>query len=213
MTRKYNMKRRAEQQNKTRQRIVEATVELHETIGMHTSISAIAKKAGVQRLTVYKHFPDEQALLSACSEHFMANNPPPDPTSWTHLADPEERLRVALSEVYAYHRRTEPMLSNVFRAAPEKPFLFELAQPYLQLWERMRYVIAASWGVQAQQPVLLLAALAHALDLQTWRSLVQQQGLTDKQAVELMVQLVQCTAGSGSTPPKRGHTAKPSTLL
>lgn len=194
MTRTYSMKRRAEQQGETRQRIVEATVELHETVGMHATISAIAEKAGVQRLTVYKHFPDEKALLSACSGHFMASNPLPDPASWTQIADPEARLRVALTEVYTYHRRTEPMLSNLIRAAPEKPFLLELAKPYFELWDRMRYVLATGWEAQDQQLVLLLAALAHALDLQIWRSLIQQQGLTDEQAVELMVKFIQCAA-------------------
>ncbi len=106
MTRKYDMKRRAKRQEETRQRIVEATVELHKTVGMaRTTISAIAEKAGVERLTVYRHFPDERALFSACSGHWNAANPPPDPASWTQVADPEERLRSALSEVYAYHRR------------------------------------------------------------------------------------------------------------
>ena len=116
MTRKYDMKRRAKRQEETRQRIVEATVELHKTVGMaRTTISAIAEKAGVERLTVYRHFPDERALFSACSGHYMAANPPPDPALWTQVADPEKRLRVALTEVYAYHRRTEPMMANFFR--------------------------------------------------------------------------------------------------
>ena len=193
MSRKYDMKRRAKRQEKTRRRIVEATVELHKSIGMaRTTISAIAEKAGVQRLTVYRHFPDERALFSACSGHYMAANPPPAPASWTQVADPEERLRAALAEVYAYHRRTEPMMANVVRDAQVHPLTREMAEPYFRHWERMRYVLATGWGVEDERLGLLLAALAHALDFQTWRSLVRQQGLGDEQAIEVMAGMVRC---------------------
>jgi AcrR family transcriptional regulator len=194
MRRKYDMTRRAKRQEETRRRIVEATVELHKTVGMtRTTISAIAEKAGVERLTVYRHFPDERALFSACSAHYMGANPPPDPASWTQITDPEERLRTALSEVYAYHRRTEPMMANFVRDAPVKPVLVEVGAPYLQLFERMRYVLATGWGAEDERLALLLAALGHALDFQTWRSLVRQQGLGDEQAVELMAKMVRCS--------------------
>jgi AcrR family transcriptional regulator len=193
VTRKYDMRRRAERREETRRRIVEATVELHETVGMvRTSISAIAEKAGVQRLTVYRHFPDERALLSACAEHWSAAHPPPDPTSWTQISDPEERLRVALSEVYAYHRRSEPMITNVIRDAQVHPLTREMAEPYFQHLERMRYVLVTGWGVEDERLALLLAALGHALDFQTWRSLVREQDLDDEQAVGLMVNMVRC---------------------
>jgi len=177
VTRKYDMKRRAKRQEETRRRIVEATVHLHETVGMaRTTISAIAEEAGVERLTVYRHFPDERALFSACTGHWSAANPPPDPASWTQVANPEERLRLALSEVYSYHRRTEPMIANVIRDAQVHPLTREMAEPYFQLFEQMRYVLATGWGVEDERLGLLLAALAHALDFQTWRSLVRQQG-------------------------------------
>jgi AcrR family transcriptional regulator len=146
----------------------------------------------VQRLTVYRHFPDERALFRACSGHWGAANPPPDPASWTQVAAPEERLKTALSEVYAYHRRTEPMISNVLRAAQVHPLTRELAESYFERWERMRYVLATGWGVRDERLALLLAALGHALDFQTWRSLVRQQGLNDEQAVEVMVGMVRC---------------------
>jgi AcrR family transcriptional regulator len=194
VTRKYDMKRRAKRQEETRRRIVEATVEMHESVGMaRTTISAIAEKAGVQRLTVYRHFPDERALFTACRGHWLAANPPPDPASWSQVLDPEERLRKALAEVYAYHRRTEPMIANLVRDAQVMPLVLEIAQPYLQHWERMRYVLATGWGVADERLALLLAALGHALDFQTWRSLVRQQGLGDEQAVEVMVRMVRCT--------------------
>ena len=118
--------------------------------------------------------------------------PPPDPASWTQVADPEERLRRALAEVYAYHRRTEQMMANVVRDAQVHSLTREFSEPYFRHWNRMRYVLATGWGAQDQQLELLLGALGHALDFQTWRSLARQQGLDDEQAVELMVKMVRC---------------------
>jgi AcrR family transcriptional regulator len=193
MTRKYDMKRRAERQEETRQRIVEATIELHQSVGMvRTTISAVAEKAGVQRLTVYRHFPNERALFSACTEHWSATNPPPDPASWTQIAAPEERLRRALVEVYTYYRRTEPMIANVVRDAEVHPLTREMSEPFFQLFERMRYVLATGWGLEDEQRALLLAVLGHALDFQTWRSLTRLQALSDEQAIEVMVGTITC---------------------
>lgn len=193
MTRKYDMKRRAKRQQETRRRIIDAAVELHETVGMaRTTISAIAEKAGVERLTVYRHFPDERALLTACSGHWSAANPLPDPASWTQIAEPEERLRMALAEVYAYYRRTEPMLDNVVRDSQVHPITREMAEPFFEHFERMRYVLATGWGVKNERLALLLAVLGHALDFQTWRSLVRQQDLSEEQAIEVMIGMVRC---------------------
>ncbi|MGH3144211.1 MAG: TetR/AcrR family transcriptional regulator [Rubrobacter sp.] len=200
MARKYELKRRAEKQEETRRRILEATVEMHEALGpARTSISAIAEKAGVQRLTVYRHFPDERALFYACTGHYMGANPPPDPSSWTRIGDSEGRLRLALAEVYAYHRRTESMMSKVIRDAPSHPLTRELVEPYFQHWERMRGVLAVGWGVRGKKRELLLAAIGHALDFQSWQSLARQQGLADERVVELMAGMVRC-AISGVRP-------------
>lgn len=193
MARKYELKRRAEKQEETRRRITEATVELHETFGpAQTTISAIAERAGVERLTVYRHFPDERALFTACTGHWIADNPLPDPSSWTRVADPGERLRRALEEVYAYHRRTEQMISKVIRDRQVHPLTREFSEPYIRHWERMRHILSAGWGVRGRRRQLLLAAIAHALDFQTWHSLVRQQGLNDEQAVEIMSRMVGC---------------------
>ena len=197
MVRKYEMKRRAKGQEETRQRITEATVDLHEALGpAKTTISAIAEKAGVQRLTVYRHFPDERSLFLACTSHYVAQNPPPDLDPWTNIAEPETRLRRALAEVYAYHRRTEAMMTNVVRDAQVHPLTREFSEPYLRHWNRMRYVLVTGWGAQDQQLALLLGTLGHALDFQTWRSLVRQQGLDEEQGVELMVGMVRCAMGN-----------------
>jgi AcrR family transcriptional regulator len=195
MSRKYVMKRRAERQSATRQRIVEAAVELHTTIGpSRTTISAIAERAGVQRLTVYRHFPDERSLLTACSTHFRLTNPPPDPAAWREVADPAERLRRALSEVYAYYRRTEERWVAILRDTQTMPILQEFAEPTRRHWARMSDVLAEAWPAAAEQRRLLLAAIGHALTFSTWQSLTRQQGLTDDQAAELMVGLARCLA-------------------
>src|SRR5215210_5297504 len=101
----YTKRRRAQLEEDTRRRITAATVELHREVGpANTTISAVAERAGVQRLTVYRHFPDERALLGACSAHWRAGHPAPDPSPWPPIEDPEDRLRTAIAAFYAYYR-------------------------------------------------------------------------------------------------------------
>src|SRR6267378_2152865 len=120
MPRKYELKQRAESLSETRARIVSATVELHDSVGpAQTTISAIAERAGVQRLTVYRHFPDERTLFEACSAHWAAQNPAPDPSTWAGIADPHERLGIALGEIYAFYRTTQGMVGNLLRDLPD----------------------------------------------------------------------------------------------
>ena len=196
MARKYEMKRRARRQEETRRRITEAAVELHQAVGpANTTISAIAERAGVQRLTVYRHFPDERALLASCSSHYEAANPVPNPDPWTRIPDPEDRLRRALAETYAYHRRTEPMMTKVLRDAQVHAATMEVTVPYLRHWDRARYALATGWGAEDQRLKRLLAALGHALEFWTWRSLVYERGLTDEEAIELMVGMVRSLMG------------------
>jgi AcrR family transcriptional regulator len=195
MKRKYELKRRAEKQEETRRRIVEATVSLHESVGpARATVSAVAQRAGVQRLTVYRHFPDERALLAACSGHWVAMNPAPDPAPWRKVRDPEERLREALGEVYDFYGRTEPMMANLVRDAPKMPVLAELLAPYGQYLAAVRGILAAGWGARGKRRELLLAAIGHALDFATWRSLVRGQEMDVERAVELMVRMVRCAA-------------------
>lgn len=194
MPRKYEMKRRAERQQETRRRITEAAVELHQTIGpARTTISAIAEKAKVQRHTFYAHFPEEIDLHRACAGHYMARNPPPDPGLWAEISDHEERLRGALGEVYAYYGRTEPMFANVLRDAQVHSLVAEVTAPVLRYWQRMRDALADGWETDGERHEALLAAIGLALDFQTWRTLVRQQGLNDERAIELMVGMVRCS--------------------
>src|SRR6478672_12821233 len=114
--RKYQLKARAEKQAQTRQRIVEATAALHEEVGpARTTIAEIARRAGVQRPTVYSNFPEERELFAACQAHFLESNPPPDPSAALALPDPAERVRASLTGFYRWYRKSAPMSSKVQR--------------------------------------------------------------------------------------------------
>ncbi|HXG35452.1 MAG TPA: TetR/AcrR family transcriptional regulator [Dehalococcoidia bacterium] len=193
--RKYQLKQRAKRQAETRQRIVEAAVSLHEALGpARTTISALARKAGVQRLTVYRHFPREEDIFTACGQHYLTQNPPPDPSSWPPVSDPEKRLRQALLEIYQYHARTEQMMASFYRDYPLKPASLKATAPYIQHWQHLRDSLAQGFPLDDERRPLLLAALAHALDFRTWQSLVRGQVLDNQQAVELMAGMVLAVA-------------------
>jgi AcrR family transcriptional regulator len=193
MPRKYEMKRRAERVRETRRRIAEAAMELHRTVGpARTTVSAIAEKAGVQRHTYYAHFPELKDLYRACTAHHMERDPLPDPSRWAQISGPEERLRRALSEVYAYYGGNEALLTNVLRDTPSDPVLQENNVFLFRHWEAMRDTIADAFEASGERHEALVAAIALALDLQTWRTLVRGQGLEDDRAVGLMVGMVRC---------------------
>ena len=190
MPRKYEQRQRAESQAETRRRIVEATVELHETVGpARTTISAIAESAQVQRLTVYRHFADDRTLFRACSAHWAAANPLPDPAAWAAVADPIERLELALREIYAFFRATERMTANLLRDLPDSPTLHEVAQPFLEYWHTVRLTLDRGWTARGHRRELTRAVIGHAVEFETWRSLARRHGLDDQAAAEMMVGL------------------------
>ncbi len=190
MTRKYELKQRALSQAETRQRIVDATVDLHRELGpVRTTISAIAERAGVQRLTVYRHFPDDRALFGACSSQWRAAHPMPDPSAWAGLEDPSERLEAALAEIYAWFASTEEMTANVLRDIPESQLMQELTAPLRQYWAEVQRVLEYGWEARGERGERLRAVIGHAIEFGTWRSLVRGHGLTDAAAAELMVRL------------------------
>jgi AcrR family transcriptional regulator len=190
MPRKYELKQRARSQAETRRRIVEATIELHDELGpARTTISAIAERAGVQRLTVYRHFPDERSLYAACGGQWMADHPLPDTSPWALVEDPAERLLLALSEIYAYFRVTENMTANVRRDLPELPVMQEVAAPLTQYWEAAQAMLELGWEARGRRRERLRAVIGHAIDFETWRSLARQRNLSDGEVAELMVRL------------------------
>jgi AcrR family transcriptional regulator len=196
--RPYRKSVRAEREAETRRRITEATVALHRELGpARTTVSAIAERAGVQRLTVYRHFPDEGELLGACSAHWLTAHPIPDPTPWAAIADPEERLRTALGAIYGWYRGDEQMIANVGRDAPGIPVLAAIVASGLPVYlQAVRELLLPGWGARGRRRRLLAAALGHALDFETWRSLERRQGLEPDAAIELMVRAAGATASA-----------------
>jgi AcrR family transcriptional regulator len=183
------MRRRAEQVDQTRQRIVEATVELHGSVGpAATTIAAIADRAGVTRLTVYRHFPDEAALFGACSAHWISRQQLPDPGGWSQIGDPAARLRAGLADLYRFYRAGADMLAHIYRDFAALP---EAHQQALRDQDTLfRDVLAAPFGGADDQHRRLRAVIGHATSFGTWRSLCHDQGLTDTEAVDAMTGMV-----------------------
>jgi AcrR family transcriptional regulator len=190
MARKYELKLRAERQEETRRRIVEAAVELHRTKGpARTTLSDVARRAGVQRHTLYRHFPDERALFTACSGHFYELNPFPESEPWLAIADAEKRLRAGLTAIYDYFERTEDMLTTTVRDAEVHPLTQEVAKLRRgPMVERVKGVL----GEHLPDTPRARATLALALDFYTWRNLVRRSGLSNEEAVETMVAALRC---------------------
>ena len=187
-SRPYEKRRRAESEQETRRRITEATVELHQTVGpARTTVSAIAERAGVQRATVYRHFPHDADLFVACSAHWVAAHPYPAPDGWGAIADPQRRTRVALGELYAYYRTAAPMLANVRRDAQLLPALAEVASGAHGYFAAVEELLAAGWAGDATRR---RAALALALDFGTWQTLSGR--LSDADAAGVMTRMVAC---------------------
>lgn len=188
-TRPYRQRARAEHQALTRRRIAEAAVALHASIGpARTTISAIAERAGVERVTVYRHFPDERALYAACSGRFLEQHPPPDLARPMAIADPAARVEAVLLTLYRYYRQTEPMLRALLRDAPAVPLVADYLKPYLAMLDAVADGLTAGFP-KASKRRTLHAAIAHALAFSTWRSLALDQGLTDNAAAALMARL------------------------
>jgi AcrR family transcriptional regulator len=186
MTRTYTLKRRAEQQAETRQRIVEAAVDLHRTVGpAQTTISMVAERAGVQRHTFYAHFPDERGLYLACSGLSLERDPLPDAAPWREIADRSERLRVGLTAIYGWYERNADLAGCVLRDAEYHALTKDIAQerlgPYFADYNE---VLGAKLGAK-QRTMLQLA-----LSFWTWRTLVQEAGLRPAAAVTAMVDAI-----------------------
>lgn len=188
-TRQYRKRRRAEQERDTRRRITEALVELHGSIGpARTTVSDVASRAGVQRATVYRHFPDDAALFAACSAHWADANPLPDPANWREIDDPRDRLRVALEELYGFYARNEAMLDNTTRDEPRVDALRPSMDAFRGYLADLVDVLDRSRATDTDRATVR-AALGHAVAFGTWRSLVREHALDPAAAVDLMVRL------------------------
>jgi AcrR family transcriptional regulator len=192
--RKYELKKRAEQMGETRLRITEAAIELHGSLGpSRTTMSAVAERAGVERRTLYRHFPSEADLFEACSTHYFAANPWPDLDEWRAIRDPQDRLEHALDELYAYYERTEPMFSNVLRDAEFVDFARDAVGPLNAYLEEAADVLIVGRQVRGRRRQVLKGALRHATAFSTWRSL-SANGIGRSDAARLTSALVEAAA-------------------
>ena len=199
------MRRRAELVDQTRQRITEAAVRLHTTIGpANTSIASVAEEAGVTRLTVYRHFGDLDALFAACRGHWRALNPSPDPVLWSAIPDLETRARTALGGWYAWYRERVDELTPIYRDAASMPLS---AQQTIAAENRaLGEALVAGHAGPGHDGRALLAVARHLLGFTTWRSFAIEQGLDDEEIVDLAVRFLLTVAGESADRPARPIT-------
>jgi AcrR family transcriptional regulator len=189
--RKYELKKRAEEMAETHRRITEAAIELHGTVGpSRTTMTAVAERAGVERRTLYRHFPTEADLFAACSTHYFAANPWPDLQSWRTIRDPEQRLERALDELYAYYERTEAMFRNALRDAELVDSARDAMAPLHAYIDEAADILGAGRPVRGRRRQLLRAALRHALAFSTWHSLATN-GIGRRDAAKLVTAVVE----------------------
>jgi AcrR family transcriptional regulator len=188
------MSKRATDVVETRQRIVEAAVTLHGTVGPSgTTIVGIAHEARVTRATVYRHFPDDDALFQACAAHWLAGQTPPNPALWAQIEDPAERTRAGLTDIYRFFRDGESMLTRIYR---DKALLPPKRRADIDARDNgLHELLLSGWPVARGRRQRLSAALGHAASFWTWRSLCVDQALSNADAVELMVGLAEIAHG------------------
>jgi AcrR family transcriptional regulator len=187
MARTYTLKRRAEQQADTRRRIVEAAVDLHTRVGpASTTFSMVAEQAGVQRHTLYAHFPDERSLVMACSGLAMERSPLPDAAPWRDIGDRSERLRTGIAAVYGWFEHNAQLAACVLRDAEVSPLVKEVAQLRMGPHFTAYHEVLGTTLNQKQRAMLHVA-----LSFFTWRGLVRECGLKPAAAVRTMVQAIE----------------------
>jgi AcrR family transcriptional regulator len=200
-SRKYELKARAESQERTRERIAKAAAELHEEVGpAETTVAEIARRAGVSRLTVYRHFPDNAALYPACSTHHLSEHPLPDFAAALAPEDPVERVRSLLRTVYGgWYREQRQMMRNLQRDRRLDPALDEFMRANGDVaLGGLADALAAGFGLEGEQTGRLRSLVRVALDFWTWDRLAGE-GMDDEAAAELMTDAVAAVAGVRAT--------------
>jgi AcrR family transcriptional regulator len=194
-SRPYRMRRRAELVDETRQRIVEAAMRLHTTVGpANTFISTVADEAGVTRLTVYRHFPDIEELFAACRGHWFNLHRPPDVAVWRGIPDLETRARRGLGDLYGWYRQNADDLYPINRDAMTMPAGAQAARRAESAALAGALVEGHADGGQDGRELRAIAG--HLVSYWTWRSLVVEQGLSNEAAVELAVRILIQAAGA-----------------
>ena len=189
--RKYRKSRRAEQEEQTRDKIVDAAMALHEEIGPRaTSISAIAERAGVQRLTVYRHFKDDVTIFQACSSRWFELNPPPDPSLWQELAPAVQRTEEALRNIYTYYAANSRMLNRVYSDAADVPALQEVMVGFKSYLDQIGNDLLKAWQPESKKRNDVTVLINHALQFPTWESFSQEK-MKDKRIAEVMAKCIE----------------------
>ena len=184
----YQLKKRAERRDQTVERLIAAAADLHAEVGpAFTTMAAVAERAGVSRMTAYRHFPTEQDLFRACARHFISGHPPPAPEPWLEIADPLVRLRRALGEIYAYYRRHEQRIANVLRDSQTMP----VGGAFREAEKNWATALLSAWPATTQRRKALRAVIRLAVHFETWHYLVQHEELEDIDIVGLMCRTVE----------------------
>jgi AcrR family transcriptional regulator len=209
--RPYRKRKRALSELETRERITEAAVALHQTVGpARTSVKAIAERAGVDRATVYRHFPTVQALFDACTHHYYTRHPMPDPERWAEIIQPDERLRIALLQLYAWYAETEQMLRTGIRDIDHVPA--QAREAFFGYFEAVLAALMTDRRQRGRARTRVSGAIAHAINFSTWHSLVREQQLTEDEAVILTTAMIRAAVHQApgharqtgsATPPSR----------
>jgi AcrR family transcriptional regulator len=195
MARQYKLNQRAKSQAETRQKIVEAAIELHQEKGpAATSMRDVAERAGVGTVTVYRHFSDDMELLGACSGAYFERHPFPDLEGWRHILDPVERFRWGLREAYAFHKDVEPMMASVIDDVRHLPIM----DPYYVYWQSAVDVLPDAFTEEAQSNAQLKAGIALSLRFETWELLTKEHGLSIEEATDLMERLLRVREAKSS---------------
>ena len=185
-------------------------MELHRTVGpAATTVTGIAERAGVGRVTVYRHFPDDPTLERASTRLYLERNPLPDPAGWETVQDPVERLRTALADVYAYYRPNEEMLARLHVVARDTG----ATAPYHADLQRTADALLEPWPAQGSDRVLLRAAIGLALGFDTWRSLTRDHGLSDERAIELMLRVTTGEQAPAGAAPRTAPAPTPTSAV
>jgi AcrR family transcriptional regulator len=180
--RNYQKRQRAVAEAETRDRILEAAIALHQTLGpAGTSVADIAERAGVGRVTVYRHFPDPEVLARSCSGRYFQRHPVPNLKRWAAIAGADERVAFALTETYAYHRATEAMMTRVLAQARDHPVM----EPYHAHWSAAAKLLLSPFRARGRSRNQLRAAIVLALSFETWRTLAHEGRLSDAEAVAI----------------------------
>lgn len=181
MKRSYQQSSRAQTQERTRQKIISATMQLHQEKGLlATSVSDIAQRAKVGKVTVYRHFPSDTELVQACSGQYFHLNPFPDLEKWSTIKDPRKRISKALKETHQFHKTTAPMMSGILAEARNHP----VVQPYHDFWKAAVEILAAD------RNKIFKAKVGLALSFDGWYLLTHQNGLNDDETLQIMLDIL-----------------------